>query len=530
MKPKISLKHIGAISASLAISAFTLSGQPFVWTGAGGNQNFGANANWVGDAPANNEPAAVYVFDIANMTDPDGDEPWRPNMNRTGLTFSGLTLAGSDPSWDTTWVGGWDLRGSNIFTLTGNINASGGSHRISTNEVVLGNNVEVNVANQSLAITSVISGAHSITQTGSGTLTMTAANTFTGGVNLNGGTLAVSNNNQLGTGGAVNLNGGVISWTGGNSNVARVFNIGASGGTVNVSNASSRFGIAASGSLAGSGNLTVTGPGTFYLNAVDDRTDGNIIVQSGTLEFSFANRIRSGSSITLNNGATLLNSLNQTGDNNLTSNTLILDSGVATLRNTGSSDNRFGTITGAGGLVVESTTSAAISFEGDSTFAGGVNLAQGMLLLNNSVGSATGSGAVSVASGALVGGSGRIGGDLELAAGAFFVFDPLTTLNVAGSVTLDDTFGVASLRGLDGAAIDWGTIADGTYTLIAETASSFGNISNLGLGEAFDIGGDRLAYFQQGSLQLVVIPEPQTYVLISGLLAIAFVLIRRRLK
>jgi hypothetical protein len=56
-------------------------------------------------------------------------------------------------------------------------------------------------------------------------------------------------------------------------------------------------------------------------------------------------------------------------------------------------------------------------------------------------------------------------------------------------------------------------VADGTYTLINST-SSFSNIQNFGEGNKTSIGGDRFAYFSEGSLQLNVVPEPSTYALL----------------
>jgi hypothetical protein len=99
---------------------------------------------------------------------------------------------------------------------------------------------------------------------------------------------------------------------------------------------------------------------------------------------------------------------------------------------------------------------------------------------------------------------------------------------VAGAVSLDDAFSVDSLVQSDGSVIDWGSIADGTYTLI-NTTSTFNNISNFGAANAADIGGGRTAYFQNGSLQLVVVPEPGAFGLASlGIAAAAWAFRRRK--
>jgi len=67
---------------------------------------------------------------------------------------------------------------------------------------------------------------------------------------------------------------------------------------------------------------------------------------------------------------------------------------------------------------------------------------------------------------------------------------------------------------------------DGTYTLIAGNVNTTG-LANFGSANAYDLGSGKSAYFQSGSLQLVVVPEPST--MLAGLAgAGVFLLIRRR--
>ena len=153
---------------------------------------------------------------------------------------------------------------------------------------------------------------------------------------------------------------------------------------------------------------------------------------------------------------------------------------------------------GAGGLVL----SAA------NTFDGGIDVTAGRLLVDGSLASG-----VSLASGALLGGSGSLP-SLSVATGGLLAFDPASaglTLPSGNNVTLTSpaSFGVASLRTLSGGAINWGSVAPNTYSLLAGTTTSFSGIGNFGENNAL-VDGDRSMYFESSGtgLQLVVVPEP----------------------
>jgi hypothetical protein len=128
--------------------------------------------------------------------------------------------------------------------------------------------------------------------------------------------------------------------------------------------------------------------------------------------------------------------------------------------------------------------------------------------------------------GTAFGGSGSLGGSLTLNADTlFYVADLSDPLFVTGTVSLYSGFGVDDLAGLT-----WSSVNNGTYTLIGGTlgAGVFDSLAHNSLGSAYDIGGGRSAYFQQGSLQLVVIPESSTALL--GGLGLLAMLRRRRVK
>ncbi len=131
---------------------------------------------------------------------------------------------------------------------------------------------------------------------------------------------------------------------------------------------------------------------------------------------------------------------------------------------------------------------------------------------------------VVIAPGSTIFGSGLIDGDLTLAAGGMLEFSLGNTLEVTGAVSLDPTFGVDDLIGVDS------SLPSGIYALIDGTATDFSamGIENWGSANAYDLGGGKSAYFSQGSLQLNVVPEPETYAAIFGLMGLALAVGRRR--
>jgi len=122
-----------------------------------------------------------------------------------------------------------------------------------------------------VSIPNVISGGGQFTQMGSGSTTLSGTNTFTGPVNVNGGTLVFGTASNLGAGAAINFNGGSLAYAGGNTAdvSSRAVTFGASGGTIdiganNVSFANS-IGSGGAGAFtkAGSGRLTLAAGGTY---------------------------------------------------------------------------------------------------------------------------------------------------------------------------------------------------------------------------------------------------------------------------
>ena len=145
-------------------------------------------------------------------------------LNTGTNTYSGATTINEG----TVSVGGTGIGNSSAVTLA---NTSGAILNLTGNETIgslagggaSGGNVQLNgnilttgVNGTSNSYGGLISGSGgSLVKTGTGTLTLnnTVANTYTGGTTIQQGTLAVSANNNLGTGGPVTMDGGTLRMT-----------------------------------------------------------------------------------------------------------------------------------------------------------------------------------------------------------------------------------------------------------------------------------------------------------------------------
>jgi fibronectin-binding autotransporter adhesin len=195
-------------------------------------------------------------------------------------------------------------------------------------------------------------------------------------------------------------------------------------------------------------------------------------------------------------------------------------SSAAVLTLTGTGDGVLNSILadGAGALSLVKAGAGTWTLNGINTSSGTTSVSAGKLFVNG----ALGSGLVSIASGASIGGTGTMA-SLSFAAGSTITFNPAATLTVTSTATFvsPSTFGVDDILGLSSST------PDGTYTLVAGNVDTT-NLANFGSANAFDLGAGKSAWFQAGSLQLVVVPEPTTAMAGCASLALACMLLRRR--
>lgn len=271
--------------------------------------------------------------------------------------------------------------------------------------------------------------------------------------------------------------------------------------------------------------LTKAGAGVLVLSGTGNTFSGNTRLDAGTVRIANALAlqmstvdIQSGSLSFAGLTSATLGGLKGTGSLSL-SNTSSQAVAV-TVGGNGESTSYTGNLSGLGSVV--KTGSGTLTFTDSNAYAGTTSVLAGGLLVN---GTNSGTGVYSVAAGAAIGGGGLIAGDLQFASGANFLFDASKTLAIASgkTMTFAGPFGIANIVGLDAST------PLGTYTLV-NASVDFTNVINVGAANQVAIaGGGNTAYLQQGSLQLVIVPEPASFAVAGiGITVLAWYCRRRR--
>ncbi len=163
----------------------------------------------------------------------------------------------------------------------------GNAGTVTANFTVTDNGGSIDTAGNDTVFSGVISDDTGATQgvikkTGSGILTLSGTNTFSGGVAVEAGKLAISADSNLGaSSGGIALNGGTLQATD-SVTTARAITLGANNGTLEV--ASSKV-FASTGGITGTGQLTKTGAGILSVTGTNTYS-GATSVNQGVLRLN----------------------------------------------------------------------------------------------------------------------------------------------------------------------------------------------------------------------------------------------------
>ncbi|MGB8166722.1 MAG: autotransporter-associated beta strand repeat-containing protein, partial [Chthoniobacteraceae bacterium] len=283
------------------------NGTAFAFNDAGG---FVRGINYGTDAGSVTSAATTTVAGTAHL------QTSGAISGQTTATFTTLNLTGTSAftlgTGATVQMNGILKTGGNAATLSG---GTGIQPNASGSELV----IRTDAAADALTISAPIlaNGANVVTKTGAGTLTLSGVNTFTGAININGGTIAIAgpgttvDPTTLGAAGTrtINLNGGTFQITGGTAYGAttKTFSINSAGGTFDVGASTMTLATTAN-LLTGSGNLTLggntTSAGVLAL-AIASNFTGNIFVNAGTLQVLTAATAAGSGTIVVAPGAVL---------------------------------------------------------------------------------------------------------------------------------------------------------------------------------------------------------------------------------
>jgi autotransporter-associated beta strand protein len=361
-------------------------------------------------------------------------------------------------------------------------------------------------------------------------LTLNTGNTYSGGFTQNGGNVAgigAGTYAGFGTGtvtvNSVGNNGWRISGTGSNA----VFNNQMVWNAADMKLYTQISGVDATATWNGPvtlGNDINVVQASSQTSQISHVFNGNIGESGGNRSLTFSG----GDGITRSPVFTL-NGVNTYTGNTTTTNPLstLIIGGSGTL----GSGNYAGAITAAGNFTYSSSATQTLS-NASNAISGNTTVAAGTLYVTGGLSST----AITVENGGAIGSNGANGtlsGNLTIASGGIldltgaslgFTSTGILSLS-SGNLTLDN------LTFQDLVGWDWLNAAPGTYELIDGTFDiDFGSTAFLDPGTAYNFGNGKSGYFTQGSLNVVIVPEPAALGLFAAGGALGLGLLRRRQK
>lgn len=297
-----------------------------------------------------------------------------------------------------------------------------------------------------------IVGAGALEKTGTGTLTLAAGNTYSGGTTITQGTLAIGADSALGgaTGG-LTFNGGTLQLTG-NVDVAgtRAVSITNANGTIDTQGFTSTV----SQGISGAGALTKAGSGTLVL-AGDNTYQGGTTVAAGTLQLGNGGTSGSITGNVVDNGTLMFNRSDVFTFGGMVSGTGgITQAGTGTTVLTANNAIQGDTLIASGALAIGDAAHASAALG-----VSGTNAPQSLRTMAGGSGSN-----VQIAANATLGGYGTVNGAVTNN-GTVAVADALAAFANTGSgnLTINGSLNNAGTVQVGGAGVGNKLVVNGNY-------------------------------------------------------------------
>ncbi|MFM2081565.1 MAG: hypothetical protein RL380_256, partial [Verrucomicrobiota bacterium] len=416
-----------------------------------------------------------------------------PTVDLNVTDVSGVVWTGAaSSSWDTGGANlNWNFGGATAYADNDFVkfDDTATSFTVGISNTVTPAAIKVNsTGNYVFGGTSAIAGAANLVKQGSGSLTLSNAHSFTGGVTLDAGEIDLGNNSSLGSG-TVNLNGGILASLGAQRTVANNFILGGNpqfggqgqqlvvNGGVNLGGATRTFTLGNSLYLNGqiaNGGIQLVRTGGFQilgLAGVNTFTGGILITTNCAVNLQNANGLGSAGTIEFLGASELWWANGVTTD--LSSRLKVDDDSTATLKTgnntvTFASSPAFGPL---GNANLQKDESGTLVLNAAVTNNGTVTIVAGTLTLGAS-GSIPNAGRITVGSGAT----------FNVAANGFVLGTGKTLANHASASTGNLVGNVTATNGIIRATYTNGTpsfsISSGALSLLS--ANTVFVVSNTG--------------------------------------------------
>ncbi len=386
---------IGLLSG-VAGSQITLGSNNLVFGGPAGTITFAGVISGVGGSITKEGAGIEVLTGVNTFTGGTTINAGTLSLSGSGSLASALTIAGTS-TFD---ISGISASGTTLGDITGSVGSF----------VTLGSKaLTFGAETASTTIGSVISGSGgSLVKENSGTVILSAANTFTGGTTINGGALQISADANLGA-----ATGG-IAFGGGTLHTTASFTIPATRAISIASSATFDTNAAVATTVDAAisgGSLTKAGDGTLVLTSAANSYTGGTTINAGTFSLSGAGALASTGSMSVDSASSVFDISTTTtgaaiGDLSGVAGSS-LTAGIKTLTfGTAASKTFAGDISGSGILTKQG--SGIFDLSGANTFTGTFNVNAGTLNMS-STGSFPFASTTNIAAGTTLTGTGTLG-------------------------------------------------------------------------------------------------------------------------